>query len=311
MVGSSQYCLRRWGMVLLLAGALMGCQADTPTTDEPAPPTSADPAPLPDPVAFNPDDHPRIATLQAFSAGDRACYATVVDVDGVTTEQFARFELCDRTDLLGQVVELTYEPSSVIAASCNGDPDCAESETVWLITAMASVSAAAPAPSGDRPPSPAPSATTIPDRVFEDDSLGVCADVMDEEMARDQSQIYALGNNQYLIEVMCFLAAYQGSYEYWLYEPASEAIAPLSFQVFYEDGDNWQSVQVQTLGGLPTYDPAQQRLEIFTKFRGPGDCGSFAQYQWQGSGFELVEFRAKSACDGVALDVDDYPIIYP
>lgn len=312
-----------WGLAFVCVGLLAGCQTandGTPAVDSDASTPAESSADVPN--ALNPLDYPPVATLQQFTAGDRACYATVTDPDGVETEQFASFELCDRTDLLGQSVQLTYESTSIIAASCQGDPACEESESVWLITAMEPVnSSAAPVsdrpaesdrPDPARPAAPAPAVTEVPSMLFDNADLGVCTDFLDEEVAREQSQIYALNSEQYLVEVLCFMAAYQGSYEYWLYEPATEAIAPLSFQVFYEDGEGaWQSVQTQPLAGLPTYDPAQQQLTLFTKYRGAGDCGSYANYQWQGSSFELVEFRAKSDCDGVALDVEDYPVIYP
>ena len=322
-----------WGLAFVCVGLLAGCQtANDGTTAVDAETSTPTETQSDVPNALNPLDYPPVATLQQFTAGDRACYATVTDPDGVETEQFASFELCDRTDLLGQSVQLTYESTSIIAASCQGDPACEESESVWLITAMEPVSSPA-APVSDRPtesdaesdrpapasspaaPSPAappPAVTEVPSMLFDNADLGVCTDFLDEEVAREQSQIYALNSEQYLVEVLCFMAAYQGSYEYWLYEPGTEAIAPLSFQVFYEDGEGaWQSVQTQPLAGLPTYDPAQQELTLFTKYRGAGDCGSYANYQWQGSSFELVEFRAKSDCDGVALDVEDYPVIYP
>ena len=160
-----------WGLAFVFIGLLAGCQgANDGTTavdsapsapaessaDAPEAPDTPDASEAPDapeapeaPEALNPLDYPPVATLQQFTAGDRACYATVTDPDGVETEQFASFELCDRTDLIGQSVQLTYESTPIMAASCQGDPACEESELVWLITSIELVSSSAP-PVSDR-----------------------------------------------------------------------------------------------------------------------------------------------------------------
>jgi hypothetical protein len=46
--------------------------------------------------------------------------------------QYADFEICEQ-DLVGQRVELIYEAANIQAASCEGDPDCRQTEEVMLI----------------------------------------------------------------------------------------------------------------------------------------------------------------------------------
>jgi hypothetical protein len=78
-------------------------------------------------------DQPTVATVQKLTAGDRACYVDVIDAGGVYSTEYAAFEICEQ-DLIGRDVELTYESGTIAAASCQGDPECSENETVMLIT---------------------------------------------------------------------------------------------------------------------------------------------------------------------------------
>ncbi|MFH7243775.1 MAG: hypothetical protein ACHWZW_13095 [Spirulina sp.] len=78
-------------------------------------------------------DQPTIVTVQKLTAGDRACYVDVIDAGGVYSTEYAAFEVCEQ-DLVGRDVNLIYEPGSIIAVSCQGDPACSETETVMLIT---------------------------------------------------------------------------------------------------------------------------------------------------------------------------------
>jgi hypothetical protein len=71
--------------------------------------------------------------VQALVFGDRACYVNLVDAAGQPSTQLARFDLCAQ-DLVGQPVQLTYAPGSVVAAVCNGDGDCDQRDIVLLIT---------------------------------------------------------------------------------------------------------------------------------------------------------------------------------
>jgi hypothetical protein len=74
-----------------------------------------------------------VGTVQSLNLGDRACYVEIVDDEGKQSIEFANFEICQQ-DLVGQRVQLTYESGQIIADSCQGAPDCTETETVMLIT---------------------------------------------------------------------------------------------------------------------------------------------------------------------------------
>lgn len=98
-----------------------------------------------------------VGTLQGMQAGDRGCYVQVMDATGAMQEHMASFEVCEDTALVGQEARLFYEPQAVAAASCQGDPDCTDSETVLLLVRVEPMgAAAAPAPTA------APTATAAP-----------------------------------------------------------------------------------------------------------------------------------------------------
>ena len=68
-----------------------------------------------------------------IESGDRACYLTVRDDGGAATTVMADYSVCDSNAILDRRVYLEYAPSNVIAASCEGDPDCLETETVAMV----------------------------------------------------------------------------------------------------------------------------------------------------------------------------------
>jgi hypothetical protein len=93
--------------------------------------------------------NPPIATLKRLTSGDRACYAEVMDDQGVRSTQFARFEICEQSqNLIGKRLNITYTPGNILAASCQGNVDCGKSDRVMLVT---QVSLATTSPSQTQP----------------------------------------------------------------------------------------------------------------------------------------------------------------
>lgn len=68
-------------------------------------------------------------------AGDTACYLQIKDDSGMMHDEMASFDLCEAPELLNQPSEFSYERANVMAASCEGNPECTESDEVWLIVA--------------------------------------------------------------------------------------------------------------------------------------------------------------------------------
>lgn len=77
-----------------------------------------------------------VGTLQKLVSGDRACYVYLNDTKGRPFDEMALFEICDQKDLIGKRVRLSYKRDTVIAYSCQGNPECKDSENVVLIDSM-------------------------------------------------------------------------------------------------------------------------------------------------------------------------------
>ena len=94
-------------------------------------------------------DYDRPVRLVSMENGDRACYLNVRTDGGAERTEFGDFRLCESDEFVGQRVLLTATPSQVQAASCQGDPDCPDSEPVNLVTNIDPAPSAVPASPGD------------------------------------------------------------------------------------------------------------------------------------------------------------------
>lgn len=143
-------------------------------------------------------------------------------------------------------------------------------------------------------------------------TLNLCEGEIDQQTAQQQIKAYKLDKNSQLIEFLCFLGAYQGNYQYFLYQETSQKtlIKPLTFDIYQEiKPQEITKTKVNSLGGIPEYNPDSQTLEIVTKYRGLGDCGAWGRYQWKQSDFELKEYRIKNNCDGQYTAPENYKIV--
>ena len=116
------------------------------------------PAAAQDTVTIGGEKKRAFGTPTAFRNGDTACSVTLKDDRGITFDELADFDLCtQKKSLKGKRLALTYKTARVMAASCQGNPDCKKSETVALIASAKPAPLAAPAPGA---PTPARSAQT-------------------------------------------------------------------------------------------------------------------------------------------------------
>jgi hypothetical protein len=111
----------------------LGCGGgEAPPSEVHAPPAApAAPAPAA-PAAAPAGEGP---TLLSLLSGDTACYATLTE-NGVERQELATFEMCEHQDLVGSKVTITREKANVMAASCQGDPECKDTEVVDIISSM-------------------------------------------------------------------------------------------------------------------------------------------------------------------------------
>lgn len=85
--------------------------------------------------------------LTSLENGDRACYVVLRTPTGERSLPGA-FELCagqanDATGLIGKEVSYRTEKANVIAESCEGNPDCTESDEVDLVVELLAADGAA------------------------------------------------------------------------------------------------------------------------------------------------------------------------
>ena len=137
----------------------------------------------------------------------------------------------------------------------------------------------------------------------------VCSDSLNSQTAQRASRAYKVDKQTYFVVVQCFLAAYQGNYEFFLYSPSTNIVKPLSLTEFSQNqAGKVEKVESRSIGGLPTYDPKQRTLSVRSKYRGVGDCGSIARYRLEKDALKLLDFKAKFACDG---KLEPYTQLFP
>ncbi|MDV2998724.1 MAG: hypothetical protein N5P05_000330 [Chroococcopsis gigantea SAG 12.99] len=137
------------------------------------------------------------------------------------------------------------------------------------------------------------------------DSLKLCGGDTNAEIALNSSSVYSLDRGRYLVQFICFLGAYQGNYHYIF--AADNNFKILSLDII----EGKKKTSTKEIVGLPTFNPKTKTLTVYNKYRGLGDCGSWAKYQWRGDGFQLLEYREKQKCDGKYIDPEKYPKLYP
>ena len=75
---------------------------------------------------------PTRGVVTDMESGDRACYVTLRTDDGAEQTVFADYSVCDSNAILDRRVQIEYAPDDVAAESCQGDPECLDTETVAL-----------------------------------------------------------------------------------------------------------------------------------------------------------------------------------
>ncbi|ANV87334.1 DUF1176 domain-containing protein [Picosynechococcus sp. PCC 7117] len=121
-------------------------------------------------------------------------------------------------------------------------------------------------------------------------SLGLCLDNDNLAANLDDAAVYQQGEDQYLVSVLCFMAAYQGAYEF-----------------VYVDGETITHSRL-ALAGFPTFDPETSVLSNGYKFNGAGTCLEDSEYYWDGYSLRLI---SASLIDGVPNGCADLGVRSP
>ena len=82
-----------------------------------------------------PEKGPEVVTITDMQMGDAACYLSFKDAKNKVRHADASHMLCNDTSLLNRKATITYIQANIIAAHCEGDPACPDTETVWIVDA--------------------------------------------------------------------------------------------------------------------------------------------------------------------------------
>ncbi len=84
-------------------------------------------------TAAQADETPASGKLLGFEFGDVACYLQMDTGAAEPVWVLAAFDVCDAEPPLGQQVSLGYAEGEVLAASCEGDIACGETDKVMIV----------------------------------------------------------------------------------------------------------------------------------------------------------------------------------
>ncbi|PAP78143.1 hypothetical protein [Rubrivirga marina] len=75
---------------------------------------------------------PTRGVVTDMESGDVSCYLTVRTDGGATETVHADYSVCDSNVIVDRRVQIEYVEGDVLADSCEGDPECLDTETVAL-----------------------------------------------------------------------------------------------------------------------------------------------------------------------------------
>ena len=118
------------------------------------------------------------------------------------------------------------------------------------------------------------SETILKEVISRQKSLQACNFNFDAEAALEFSQVYTNEKGQHLVQLLCYMAAYQGAFTFLEVDTTQPEmkITPLELE----------------LAGFPAFDPKTNILSNAYKFIGAGTCIQETQHYWGGNGLRLI-----------------------
>lgn len=153
---------------------------------------------------------------------------------------------------------------------------------------------------------PSQMATELPPELLDRHARQSSCDPLQNLVHGDDWEIHPLTEGHILYMVPCFSGAYNFSYQLYVGRAGSDDFERLLF-VDYIDRFGWIGAD-QLVGAF--FNPESLTLSSYYKGRGLGDCGTSGVWRWDEYGFRMVEFAAKSECDGT-VDPGGFPQIWP
>lgn len=130
--------------------------------------------------------------------------------------------------------------------------------------------------------------------------LNLCADEDELTSRLDDIRVYGQDDSLFLVQVLCFNAAYQGVYEF----------VSVDFNQYPPTLDKANV----TLVGYPYFDPDTNVISNSYKFTGAGTCYETSEHYWDGYSVQLIysaiEDGIPNGCEdlGVNVPYEDYLI---
>lgn len=110
-------------------------------------------------------------------------------------------------------------------------------------------------------------------------SLQVCKFEFDPKAAQEWSKVYTGDQGKHLVQLLCFMAAYQGAF------------------TFLQVDSNQPELKIEPLGlelaGFPDFDPKTKILSNAYKLTGAGSCVQETQYYWNNDQLTLISSEVK------------------
>lgn len=136
-------------------------------------------------------------------------------------------------------------------------------------------------------------------------------DICSPENTPGAGTVHAISDAMSLWQVPCMLGAYQGSSVFVAAindRPEHHVVLNFPDPPGEGSGDRFDIMS-------PTVDPARGTVTSIAYGRGSGDCGIYERHQlvtMEGEAveFELLEYREKTQCDGVATKPEQFPPVY-
>ena len=120
---------------VLFLVACGGASSPAPVVPTPEPPAAPTPVAPAAPAAES-------WSLKAVTNGDHACYVDLEKADGTVVTFPSDYRFCpggeaDAAALVGRKVAATFEKTTIAADSCQGDPECADTQEVEGVATLA------------------------------------------------------------------------------------------------------------------------------------------------------------------------------
>jgi uncharacterized protein len=125
--------------------------------------------------------------------------------------------------------------------------------------------------------------------------------------------VHDLGDGRRLYAVLCFQAAYQGSYVVMLQDRPDGPARLLRFPLYDREGGKVLRSEEDGLAGSLDFNETAKTLTVFSKARGVGDCGSRVVYAFPRTGApKVVEARARECpkdAGGRFVEPERWPLV--